>query len=311
MKVTVFGGTGFVGSYLIDELLRQGHHPVLLVRPGSKHRVNQSAQCTLVEGDIGDPNAIGTVVAGADAVIYNIGILREFPAQGVTFEALHFEGARRVMDIALEKGVHRFLLMSANGVKAEGTGYQRSKYMAEDYLKRSALDWTIFRPSVLFGDPRGRMEFATQLYHDIIRSPLPAPLFFEGLWPTAAGMFRMSPIHVTDVASMFVSALGMQQTVGQVFHLGGPDDVAWKDILQTIASAAGTTKWALPAPVLLLKGIASVLDQYEFFPITRDQLIMLMEGNTCDGQEACTTFGVRPIRFSADNLSYLTANQQV
>lgn len=307
MKVTVFGGTGFVGSYLVDELLQQGHHPVLLVRPGSNQRVEKSAQCTLVEGDIADASAIRNAVTGADAVIYNIGILREFPGKGVTFEALHFEGARRVMDVAMETGVQRFLLMSANGVKPDGTTYQRSKYMAEEYLRKSTLEWTIFRPSVLFGDPRGRMEFATQLYQDIINTPLPAPLFFQGLLPTEAGLFRMSPIHVTDVASIFVKSLDMQHTVGRVYSLGGLADVAWKDILQTIAHAAGTTKWALPAPVLLLKGIASVLDPFEFFPITRDQLTMLMEGNTCDGQEAYTTFGVQPTPFNADNLSYLTA----
>jgi nucleoside-diphosphate-sugar epimerase len=77
----------------------------------------------------------------------------------------------------------------ANGVKADGTGYQRTKYMAEQYLKTTSLQWTVFRPSVLFGDPRDRMEFATQLHRDIVRSPLPAPLFYDGLVPVKAGMF--------------------------------------------------------------------------------------------------------------------------
>jgi len=309
MKVTVFGGTGFVGNYLVDELLKQGHHPILLVRPGSKDKVDQPDQCTLVEGDIADRAAIAAAVTDADAVIYNIGILREFPSKGVTYQALHDEGARRVMDVAGESGVRRFVLMSANGARADGTGYQRSKYQAEQYLGTTDLEWTIFRPSVLFGDPRGRMEFATRLYRDIVRSPLPAPLFFQGLLPTGAGMFRMSPIHVRDVAMMFVKSLEMQQTAGHVFALGGPDALTWKDILQTIARAAGTTKWALPAPVLLLKGMAAVLDQYAFFPVTRDQLIMLMEGNTCDGQEAFDTFGLEPVPFDVDSLAYLRENE--
>lgn len=309
MKVTVFGGTGFVGCHVVDELLEHGHHPVLLVRPGSTHKVAQPDRCTLVEGDIADPSVVRAAMAGADAVIYNIGILREFPEQGVTYEALHFEGARRAMDIAQETGVRRFVLMSANGVRADGTGYQRSKYMAEQYLRSTDLEWTIFRPSALFGDPRGRMEFATQLYRDIVRSPLPAPLFFQGLLPTGAGMFRMSPIHVRDVAMMFVKSLEMQQTAGHVFALGGSDALTWKDILQTIARAAGTTKWALPAPVLLLKGMAAVLDQYAFFPVTRDQLIMLMEGNTCDGQQAFDTFGLEPVPFDVDSLAYLREHE--
>ena len=307
MKVTVFGGTGFVGSYLIDELLERGHHPVLLVRAASVHKANQPGRCTLVYGDIADPEAVRAAIDGADAVIYNIGILREFPARGVTYEALHFEGARRAIDAAEEAGVRRFVLMSANGVKADGTGYQRTKYMAEQYLATTDLDWTVFRPSVLFGKPRGRMEFASQLCRDVVRSPLPAPLFFEGLLPMHAGTFRMSPVHVKDVASVFVKALDMPETAGCIFSLGGPDALSWKNIVQTIARAAGTSKRMLPAPVLLLQGLAAVLDRYAFFPVTRDQLTMLMEGNTCDAHETFRRFGLVPARFDEASLSYLRA----
>ena len=305
MKVALFGGTGFVGSYIVDELLRQGHHPTLLVRPGSKGKIERAAQCTLVEGDIADDTAIRNTLEGADAIIYNIGILREYPAQGVTYQALHLDGVRRVVDLAKATGVKRLILMSANGVKADGTDYQRTKFMAEQYLEKSGLDWTVFRPSVLFGDPRGRMEFATQLYHDIIRPPLPAPLFYQGLLPTGSGQFRMSPVHVTDVASMFVRSLDMQSTVGRIFALGGPEAITWKDILRTIAQATGGSQWALPAPVMLVKGLATLLDQYAFFPVTRDQLTMLMEGNTCDGQPAFDTFGLEPNPFNVESLSYL------
>ena len=305
MKVTVFGATGFVGSYLIDELLDRGHRPVVLVRPASKDKVSQPARCTLVQGDIAEPAAVKMAIDGTDAVIYNIGILREAPARGVTYEALHFEGAKHAMDAAEQAGVRRFILMSANGVKIDGTAYQRTKYRAEQYLASTGLDWTVFRPSVLFGDPRGRLEFATQLYRDVVRSPLPAPLFFDGLLPTDAGMFRMAPVHVKDVAAVFVKALDMPGTVGRNFSLCGADALPWRDILQTIARAGGVTKWALPAPVLLLKGIAAVLDRYAFFPITRDQLTMLMEGNTCDGQDIFDTFGLMPTPFNEANLSYL------
>ena len=305
MKVALFGGTGFVGSYLVDELLRQGHHPVLLVRPGNHGKVVQAAKCTLVQGDIADEAAIRKTLQDAHAIIYNIGILREYPGRGVTYRALHYEGVRRVVDQAEAAGVKRFVLMSANGVKADGTGYQRTKFMAEQYLAGSGLEWTVFRPSVLFGDPRGRMEFATQLYQDVIRSPLPAPLFFPGLLPVDAGQFRMAPIHVRDVATMFVKSLDMQHTAGRIFALGGAEAITWKDILRTIAQATGGSQWALPAPVLLVKGLATLLDQFAFFPVTRDQLTMLMEGNTCDGQPAFDTFAVEPSPFNPDSLSYL------
>jgi NADH dehydrogenase len=311
MKVTIFGGTGFVGSYLIDALLEQGHQPVVLVHATSRHKVQQPGRCILVEGDITDTVAVRTASADADAVIYNIGILRESPARGETYEALHYEGAKHAIDAARAAGVQRFILMSANGVKPDGTGYQRSKYRAEQYLAGSGLDWTVFRPSVLFGDPRGRMEFATRLYREVVRSPLPAPLFYDGMLPTAAGMFRMSPVHVKDVAAVFVKSLQMPDTAGQIYPLCGPDALTWKDIVQTIAHATGTGKWALPAPVMLLRVIATALDRFAFFPITRDQLTMLMQGNTCDSEQTVERFGVAATPFNETSLSYLKTERRV
>lgn len=305
MRVALFGGTGFVGAYLVDALLEAGHEPVLLVREGSEHRVEQADRCTRVTGCISDTSVVQAVVAGADAVIYNIGILRESPSRGVTFDALHFEGARRVMDAAEADGARRFILMSANGVRADGTAYQRSKYLAEQYLATTGLDWTVFRPSVLFGEPRGREEFATRLLHEIVQSPLPAPLFYKGLLPFNAGGFRLSPVHVQDVATVFVRALEMPETVGRTYTLCGPSALTWRDIIRLIADAAGTTKLALPAPVLPLKALALLFDRCEWFPVTREQLGMLLEGNTCDGADGFSDFGLLPVAFEAASLAYL------
>jgi nucleoside-diphosphate-sugar epimerase len=124
MKVAIFAGTGFVGTYLIDALLAEGHQPLVMVRPGSTGKLEQPNRCTLIQGDIHDPEAIGATLDGADAAIYNIGILREIPARGITFREPQLEGAKRAMDAAVAAGVRRFILMSANGVRADGTAYQ-------------------------------------------------------------------------------------------------------------------------------------------------------------------------------------------
>ena len=116
MRVAIFGGTGFVGSYLVDELLEREHVPVLLVRPGSEDKISRRDACETVSGAIDNPEAVRRTIAGADAVIYNIGIIRAYPRQGITFKALHLDGARLAMDMAGEAGARRFLLMSANGV---------------------------------------------------------------------------------------------------------------------------------------------------------------------------------------------------
>jgi len=307
MRVTVLGGTGFVGSYIVEKLLEHGHDPVLLVRRGSENRVQQPERCWLVPGDVGDPDAVREALKDSEAIIYNIGIIREFPQDGITYQALHFDGAKCAMDIAEAEGVKRFLLMSANGVKGDGTGYQRTKYMAEEALRSSGLDWTVFRPSLIFGDPRGKTEFAKQLYQDVIRSPLPAPLFFEGLLPLDAGSFQMSPIHVLDLASVVVKALNLSETVGQTYPLCGPRTVDWREVIRIIAGAAGTSKPVVPVPVWAVNTAATFFDRFAFFPITRDQLTMLIQGNTCDSAAVFEALGIEaPIAFDEESLQYVT-----
>lgn len=309
MKVALFGGTGFVGSYLVDALVAHGHVPRLLVRPGSEDKVRHAARCEIVAGDINEPASVAACMQGADAAIYNIGLIRETPSRGLTWEAMHYEGAARAIDAAVQAGVKHFVLMSANGVKPVGTGYQTTKYRAEQYLAASGLDWTVFRPSIVFGDPRGRLEFCSMLRDQMIKPPIPAPLFYEGLWPADAGGFRMSPVAVEDVAAAFVRALKTPGSRGRVLHLGGPQAPPWREILATIAAGSGRSKLMIPAPVGAIRAVATLLDRFEWFPVTRAQLRMLLEGNACDGREAWTLFDIEPKRFVAGNLGYLQAGQ--
>lgn len=305
MRVALLGGTGFVGGYLTEALLEQGHQPVLLVRPGSEPKVRERGRCTLVSGEVADTQAVHATLKDCDATIYNIGILREQPRAGITFEALHYQGARRTIDAAVALGVKRFLLMSANGVRSDGTAYQRTKHAAEEHLRATKLELTIFRPSVIFGDPRGCMEFATQLRDQMIRLPFPAPLFHEGWLPNDAGRFLMSPVHVHDVAQAFVRSLAVADTLGETFVLCGPQTFEWRTIIQIIAHACGTTKLAVPVPASAVRIMAALFEGFDFFPITREQIDMLLEGNAGDSSELFALLGIDPVPFEDESLRYL------
>ena len=308
MKVALFGGTGFVGTYITDELLHNNHNPILLVRPGSENKISRSNDCTVNIGDISDKEIIESTINGADAVIYNIGLIRQYPRKGITFEKTHFEGAKHCIDIAMELGVKRFILMSANGVKYDGTKYQSTKFLADQYLKNSNLNWTIFRPSLIFGDPKGTIEFCTQLRNDMLNLPLPAPLFFEKLNVINAGKFSMSPIHITDVAKCFVKCIEIENTYEKIYNLGGPYSYNWIELIDTISKASEKNKWKIPAPVEPIKMAAMMLEWLPIFPITKDQLTMLLEGNTCNSRTAFDEFDIQPTEFTVENLSYLSAN---
>jgi NADH dehydrogenase len=306
MKVALIGGTGFVGGYLVDALLDANHEPSVLVRPGSEGKVRQPDSCRIVSGEVADSDALRQLFDGADAVIYNIGILRAFPGQGITFEKLHYEGAARAMDLARECGVSRFLLMSANGIRKGGTPYQHTKALAEEHLAGSGLDYTIFRPSVIFGDPRGAMEIATQLYQDMIRVPLPGVGFHNGLIPGKSPVV-MSPVHARDVADAFVASLADETTFGQVIEIGGPEVLSWPEMLERIAAAVGKRKLVLPMPIGFMKLGATLLDWLPFFPVTRDQLTMLAEGNVAQPAALRELIGREPVAFDPASLDYLAA----
>ena len=306
MKVALFGGTGFVGSYIIDELLKNGHEPVVLVRDGSESKLNNSEKCKIISGDVNDVKSIKNTIEGSDAVIYCIGIIREFPRKGITFEKLHFQAAKECIDISKSLGVKRFIMMSANGVKVDGTGYQKTKYLAEEYLKFSNVDWTIFRPSLIFGDPRGgdRPEFCSQLKKDMLSLPFHAPNFHPGLNPLNAGKFAMSPIHIKNVAEFFVKSIELKESIKKTYCLGG-EAYYWKDIISTIAKSYGKKKWTVPAPAIGVQILATVLGRFSWFPITKDQISMLLEGNVCESEEYYNLFKIEQIPFNTETLSYL------
>jgi len=194
--------------------------------------------------------------------------------------------------------------MSSNGVKRPGTPYQETKYRAEECVQADGFDYTIFRPSVIFGDPKGKLEIATQLYRDMVRPPIPAVGFHTG-WRPSTGQVLMSPVHVQDVADAFVSALGDAGSIGKTFILGGPEVLSWADMLHRVSEAVGRKKIILPMPIGIMMLGATLFDWLPFFPVTRDQLRMLAEGNEAAPDDLRSLIGRDPVSFSTDSLSYL------
>lgn len=306
MRVAIIGGTGFIGGYLVDALLADGHAPSLLVRPASADKVRHANACRIIHGDVADEKAIAETFEDCAAVIYNVGILREDPDAGITFEELQYRAVERAIAVAKSAGVKRFLLMSANGVREDGTEYQRTKFLAEQAVKQSGLDFTIFRPSLVFGNPRGLMEIGTQLLNDVVRLPIPAAGFTAGLRPKRDAVL-MSPVHVRDVADAFVTALGDEGSIGMTYVLGGPETLSWGEIVKRVARATGRNKWVVPAPLSLVKIPVSLLQWIPGFPVTTDQLDMLADGNAAPVNDLESLLR-RPARaFSIDALQYLNA----
>ena len=306
MKICIIGGTGFIGSYIIDSLIDAGHSAKVLLRSGSEQKIRQHSAISTVTGNIDDLNAIDACTADCDALIYLIGILREDPANGITFKGMQTDGFAKCLQSANKSTIQRVILMSANGVEAQTVAYQKSKFAAEELLRKSSFDWTIFRPGLVFGNPRGRMEFCGTLLKELILPAIPAAVFFEKLQIFKAGNQPIAPVFVKDVANAFVNALENETTFSETYPLTGPITLTWKESIQTIARAAGKpNKLCMPAPAWGVKMVAAVFDRFLWFPITQDQVTILMQGNTATDHRAFKTLDIVPTGFNEKQLDYL------
>lgn len=291
MKIFVTGGTGFVGNEVVRQLIAQGHEVAALVRSGSEHKLDmvKSDRVKIHPGDVTEPDSLPQAMQGCDAVIHLVGIIREFPDKGVTFKRLHVEGSRNVIEAAVNQGIKRYLHMSANGVRLEATiDYHQTKWQAEQFVRDAALDWTIFRPSLIFG--RGG-EFVEMLA-DLIRKLPVVPVIGDG-------KYRMQPVSVHQVAETYVKALSLPETIGQIYYLGGSKSYTYDDILDLTGKALGKNNvHKIHQPVSMVKPFVKLLEGFKKFPLTQDQLAMLLEGNECDIQRWAKTFSIQPISYA-------------
>tara|TARA_B100001142_G_scaffold317546_1_gene358618 strand:+ start:2653 stop:3576 length:924 start_codon:yes stop_codon:yes gene_type:complete len=304
MRVAVFGGTGFVGTYLTTKLIEHNYKLSLLVRSEHLEKDRRSSDLKTTNGSINSVSAINHTLGNCDYVIYNIGILEEVPKLGITFQSIQFDGLKAVVDQSLKLGVKKFILMSANGAKSVGTNYQVTKYNAEEYLKNSGLIYTILRPSVIFGDPQGKMEFITQLYQELIIPPLPAANFFKGFLPIQ-GSVKMSPVHIDDVVEVFCLALKLNHTNNKTYNLGGPQILSWYEILKCIAATTKKNKIFIPVPIVIMKLLARLFQWLPFFPVTFEQLQMLEENNIADKDELIKLIKRESRALTQDSIDYL------
>ncbi len=292
MKIFLSGGTGFVGGHLRKALLDRGHTIRLLV-----HRKRESAEAGVeqTEGDVTRPETLAAAVAGCDATINLVGIIREFPARGITFERLHVEAMKNVVRAAQGAGIRRHLQMSALGTCPDATSlYHRTKYRGEEHVRASGLDWTIFRPSIVFGP---HDDFINKLAGYIRTFPA-VPVIGDG-------GYRLQPISVDDVARCFAMALELPETIGQTYELCGPDRLTYNELLDTIGRVLGKSRVAkIPNPLCIMKAVVPLLQGFSFFPITMDQIAMLVEENICDGNWQ-KTFRFAPERFETGIAKYL------
>ncbi|MCI0450800.1 MAG: NAD(P)H-binding protein [Candidatus Latescibacteria bacterium] len=282
MKILLTGATGFVGSGVRRELRALGHDVRVLARPQSTSKIDAREGIEVVVGDVLDSQACLRATQDCNALVHMVGIRREIPQQGITYEALHTEATYAAVDAARRNGVERVVLMSSLGTRADApSGYHRTKFESEEIVKKSGMRWTIFRPSVIFGPGD---EF----------HPLIADLVHRPIVPVIdGGKALIQPVAHRNVVGPMARTLTMPETQGKVFEIGGPERHAFVDIMYRIARHYGVWPNTMSVSSRFAKPMVKFAQRFRSFPLTMDELYMLLEDSVCDPAPFVTTFGVK------------------
>ena len=284
-RIFVTGGTGFVGRRVVRALLAHGLLVRCLVRPGSEEDLRGFEAIERVPGDVLHPRGLAAGVEGCSAIVHLVGIIREHRLRGVTFDALHRRATEHMLAIAHEAGVRRFVHMSALGVRADArSGYHRTKWQAEEAVRASGLAWTIFRPSLIYGTGDG---FVSMVANMIRRLPV-LPILGDG-------RYRLQPVVVEHVAEGFARACMWEGSAGRTYEIAGPTPYPYLDLVDEIARAMDESPpRKVHAPMPLVKAMTRGLGWLPFFPVTRDQLLMLEEESVADAGPFYADFNLAP-----------------
>lgn len=297
MPGTIFvtGGSGFVGSAVINALVSRGYHVHALVN--RRPVPDRDGRVKSFPGGLFSPRALDAAMAGCNAAIHLVGIIMERPADDVTFERIHLGGTRSVVSAAVRNNVRRYVHMSALGTRPDAVStYHKTKYAAEEYVRDSGLQWTIFRPSMIHGEHGEFMRMEAKWARRKAPPFLFMPYFGAGpLGRGGAGMLQ--PVYVDDVARAFVDALERPRTIGEVYLLGGNQRITWPQMHKTVSRAVvGKERWVVPMPAWKANALTRVIPA-PLLPFNRDQVVMSQEDNTCDVTKVKEDFGWEPRGF--------------
>ena len=186
--------------------------------------------------------------------------------------------------------------MSALGARTDGkTKYQQTKFRAEECVRTSGLDYTIFRPSIIFGPG----EKFVNLFARMLKTQQFVPV-------VGNGKYQMQPVAVENVSAGFVKSIEQKNSAGKAFNVGGPEKIEFNQIIDIIGEVISVPPHKIHVPVFIMSLMAEMFDWLSFFPVTHEQITMLLEGNVCDEEPFFKHFDIKPIGFKEGISRYLS-----
>ncbi len=293
--VTIFGGSGFIGRYLVRHLAAQGWRVRVAVRDTQSAAFLRPAgnvgQISLIPVSITDEASVAAAVHGADAVVNLVGVLYERGKR--SFQKIHVDGATNVAKAAVAAGVKRLVHMSALGADQNSpSAYARSKDAGEMAVRGIFPGVTIFRPSVVFGTEDGFFNTLGRM-----AQLSPAIVFFTNTNPhaPAGGGAKFQPVYVGDVVEAIAQSLTGEGHAGKIYELAGPRVIDMREACTIVNRETQRRRLLLGVPYPIAKVLAVFL---QFLPkplLTPDQVKLLEVGNVATGRRpGLAVFGITP-----------------
>jgi len=293
--VVVTGAAGLVGKRTCTVLTQQGWQVRALVRSAARaaERLGH-LNLEIRSGDVRDPDSVRAALRGAGAVVHLAAIAIE--KKGESYEDTNTRATRVIVDAARAESVDRIIYMSQNGADSKSPyPFLRSKGIAQDYVTDSSLQWTVLKPSVIFGPED---EFVNVLARLVRLSP--------GLYPLpGGGKARFQPVAVSDVAAAVAKCLDDDSTIGRVLSLGGPMPLSLREMTERILVAMKASRVLVGVPVAALRPLIALAQAVlPHPPVTTGLLDLLALDNVIPSNDL-PSLGIHPIPFAPEELLYL------
>lgn len=291
----VTGAAGLVGQATCAELAERGWKIRALVRDPAKAAARLAhLHVEFRVGDIREAASLDRALEGAGTVIHLAAIAIE--RKGENYTSTNSDATRNLVEAATRAGATRFVHMSQNGASSSSPyAFLRSKGIAQDIVTSSALEWTVLRPSVIFGPAD---EFVNVLARLALLSPMIFPL-------PGGGIARFQPIAVEDVAKAVAAVLERKSAVRQSYAIGGPEPLSLRDMAERILGAIEVRRVLVPVPVVLLRPVVALLQRVLPNPPVTSSLLDLLAVDNTVAENAIESLGTVPVKFNSQSLSYL------
>jgi uncharacterized protein YbjT (DUF2867 family) len=300
LSIVVLGGTGFLGTRLVARLIKEGHRVTVLSRDREQHKhLLVLPGLTLENCDVYEAAQLSERFRGKDVVVNLVGILNERGFGGGGFRRAHTELTRGMLQAARSAGVARLLQVSALKASVDAPShYLRSKGEAEQLIRDSSgVDWTVFKPSVMFGPGDSFLNrFAGLL------ATIPWAL------PLARPNSRFQPVLVDDVVAALLRCLHGGASSRQTYELGGPQTYSLRDIVELVAKLTGRRRWVVGLPDFAARLQAFAMDFVPGRPFSTDNYRSLKIDSVC-AEDGFARLGIKPQSMMASARQYLGAQE--